>query len=59
MTLDADYRGDEAILTLSREPMPLVYTVKGVKRRRIRATDLGSYQRPEILGNRNVAWRAS
>jgi putative colanic acid biosynthesis acetyltransferase WcaF len=59
-----------AVRELVREPptsaadpapddMPLVYTRKGVKRRKIRGMDLSAYEKPVIPGNRNAAWRAA
>lgn len=41
------------------EELPLVYTAKGTKRRRIRGMDLASFEPPVIPGNRNIAWRAA
>lgn len=38
---------------------PLVYTRKGVKRRKIKGHDLSKYEKPVIPGNRNLAWRAA
>ena len=39
--------------------LPLVHTAKGTRRRRIRGHDLSLFQRPEIPGNRNAAWRVA
>lgn len=39
--------------------MPLVYTAKGIKRRKIMGHDLSRFERPAIPGNRNVLWRAA
>jgi putative colanic acid biosynthesis acetyltransferase WcaF len=48
-----------ALLGPDAQGLPLVYTAKGVKRRKIRGMDLGAYRRPDIPGNRNLAWRAA
>lgn len=40
-----------------QEPLPLVRTVRGDRRRKIRGPQLEHYERPKIAGNRHALWR--
>ena len=60
MTLNLVDRPREPRAAEPAEPMPLVYTAKGVKRRKIQGMDLSRLRAAGAFpGNRNIAWRAA